>query len=104
MSDNLRELARLLPDVARLLVRLMRDERVPWHGKAVAAGAAAYVVSPIDVLPDVVPVIGKLDDVFLVVRALRHLTNTAGYDVVRELWPGTDDGFLALMVLTGMKR
>ncbi|MBW3661552.1 MAG: DUF1232 domain-containing protein [Actinobacteria bacterium] len=81
----------------------MRDPRVPWHGKAVAAGAAAYALSPIDVVPDFLPVVGSLDDVYLVMRALRYLVHTAGYDVVRDAWPGTDDGFLALMVLSGMK-
>jgi len=104
VSNSLRELARLLPDIGRLLARLMRDPRVPWHGKAVAAGAAAYALSPIDLIPDFVPILGTLDDVYLVARALRYLTRTAGYDVVRDAWPGTDDGFLALMVLTGMKR
>jgi uncharacterized membrane protein YkvA (DUF1232 family) len=43
-----------------------RDPRVPWYAKAVAAGVAAYALSPIDLIPDFIPVLGYLDDVILV--------------------------------------
>jgi uncharacterized membrane protein YkvA (DUF1232 family) len=43
-----------------------RDPRVPWYAKAVAAGVAAYALSPIDLIPDVIPIIGYLDDLILV--------------------------------------
>lgn len=97
-----REAVGLLPDLGRLLRSLSRDRRVPWHAKAVAAAAAAYVASPIDLLPDVVPYVGGVDDLIAVLIAVRRLITTAGYDVVREHWTGTDDGFGVLIVLAGV--
>jgi uncharacterized membrane protein YkvA (DUF1232 family) len=98
------ELARFLADVGRLLWDLSRDARVPWTAKVVAFGAMAYVVSPIDLIPDVIPGAGRIDDLYLVVRALRFLTSAAGYDVVREHWRGTDDGFALLLMLAGVEH
>lgn len=96
------EMARFLGDVGRLLWRVARDPRVPWQGKAVAGGAVAYVVSPLDLIPDVIPGVGRLDDLYLVVRALRYLARTAGYDLLHELWPGSEDGFALVLVLAGI--
>jgi uncharacterized membrane protein YkvA (DUF1232 family) len=92
----------MLPDVGRLLRSLSRDRRVPWHAKAVAAAAAVYVASPIDLLPDVIPKVGGVDDLAAVLIAVRRLITAAGYDVVREHWTGTDDGFGVLIVLAGV--
>ncbi len=75
---------------------------MPWHAKATAAAAALYVASPIDLLPDVVPGVGGVDDLAAVLFAVRRLVTAAGYDVVREHWTGTDDGFGVLIVLAGV--
>ncbi len=99
-----RELLAFLPDVARLLGRIAKEPRVPWHAKAVAAGAVAYVLSPIDLIPDFLGPVGQMDDMYIVTKALRYLFNTAGYDVVRELWSGSDDGFALLLVVAGIDR
>lgn len=98
------ELAAFLPDVAKLLWRVTRDPRVDLRAKVMAAAAVVYVASPIDVIPDVIPGIGQADDIWLVVRTLRYLVNRAGYDVVRELWPGSDDGFALLLLVAGIER
>jgi uncharacterized membrane protein YkvA (DUF1232 family) len=98
------ELATFLVDVARLLWAVARDQRVSWAAKAVAAGTVVYVVSPIDLVPDFIPGLGQLDDVFLIARALRFLANSAGYDILREHWQGSDDGFTLLLVLAGIRR
>lgn len=98
-----RELIRFLPDVAKLLWRLTRDPRVPWTGKAAAAGAVVYVATPIDVVPDFLAGIGQLDDIWIVVRALRFLFRSAGYELMQELWPGSDEGFHALVVAAGIR-
>lgn len=98
------ELARFLADCGRLLWRVARDPRVPWTAKAVAGGAAAYVISPIDLVPDFIPGVGQLDDLFLLTRAVRYLASAAGYDVLYELWSGSDDGFALLLVVAGVKR
>lgn len=98
------ELARFLADSGRLLWRVARDPRVPWGAKVVAGGAMAYVISPIDVIPDFLPGVGQLDDLFLLARAVRYLAGAAGYDLLHELWPGSDDGFALLLVLAGVKQ
>jgi uncharacterized membrane protein YkvA (DUF1232 family) len=99
-----REAVALLPDLGRLLRALVRDPRVPVRAKIVAGAAAAYVASPVDLLPDVLPTVGGLDDLVVVILAVRHLVGTAGYDLVRELWTGTQDGFSMLIVLAGVER
>lgn len=98
------ELARFLGDAGRLLWRVARDPRVPWQAKVVAGGAVAYVASPIDLVPDFLPVVGQLDDLFLLTRALRYLAGAAGYELLHELWPGSEDGFALLLVLAGVER
>lgn len=103
-SNTLVELARFLADAGRLLWRVARDPRVPWPAKLVAGGAMAYVVSPLDVIPDVIPVLGQMDDLFLLVRAMRYLAGEAGYDVLHEHWSGSEDGFALLLVMAGIQR
>jgi uncharacterized membrane protein YkvA (DUF1232 family) len=92
----------MLPDLGRLLRSLARDPRVPWHAKAIAASAAIYVASPVDLLPDVIPGVGGVDDLLAVLVAVRRLVAAAGYDVVREHWTGTDDAFGLVIVLAGV--
>jgi uncharacterized membrane protein YkvA (DUF1232 family) len=94
----------LLPDLARLLRALVNDPRVPRRAKVVAAASAAYVASPIDLLPDVIPTVGGVDDLVVVLGAVRYLVATAGYDLVRELWTGNDAGFSMVIVLAGVQK
>lgn len=97
------EMARFVSDTGRLLWRVARDPRVPWTAKAVAGGAVAYVVSPVDVIPDFIPGVGRLDDLWIIIRALRYLAAAAGYEVLQELWPGTNEGFALLLWLAGIR-
>jgi uncharacterized membrane protein YkvA (DUF1232 family) len=83
-----KQLARLLPDLAALLRGLFRDQRVPRSSKALVAFAIVWVVSPIDLVPEFLPVIGPLDDVIVVALVLRHLVKRAGPEVVRDHWRG----------------
>lgn len=98
------ELVRFLPDVARLLVDVTRDPRVPLRAKATAGALAAYMLSPIDVVPDFLPGVGQMDDVALVVWGLRRLFRSAGYDVLRELWRGSERGFVLLLLVAGVEK
>ncbi len=63
-------LAARAPMYARLLMELLADPRIPMSRKAVLGVAAGYVVMPIDLIPDVIPVVGRLDDIAVVVLAL----------------------------------
>ncbi|MDX1690916.1 MAG: DUF1232 domain-containing protein [Acidimicrobiia bacterium] len=83
--------AAALPNLVKLLYRLVRDPRVPRRRKIFALAALGYVASPYDVLPDFIPVVGAADDVLLVVTALHFLLQAAGEEVVEEHWDGDDD-------------
>jgi uncharacterized membrane protein YkvA (DUF1232 family) len=86
-----RDAALMLPNLVKLLGRLLKDPRVPRRSKLVLGASIAYVMSPIDLLPEIIPVAGMLDDLFLVVFALNHLIDRAGEEVVLEHWDGPQD-------------
>ncbi|NNF64870.1 MAG: DUF1232 domain-containing protein [Acidimicrobiia bacterium] len=70
---------------------MIRDPRVPRRRKLVAGVVMGYLVSPIDLIPDIVPVLGQADDVLLVAFAIRHLMEGAGDEIVLEHWDGDPD-------------
>ena len=82
----------LLPNFVKLLTRLMRDSRVSMRRKAFIGAVLVYVISPIDLVPDFVIGIGRLDDLVLVSLAVDHLMSGTDEEVVREHWDGTEDG------------
>jgi uncharacterized membrane protein YkvA (DUF1232 family) len=77
-----------IPNFLRLLYGLITDTRVNGFDKLVVAGAIAYVLLPVDVIPDFVPFLGEVDDVFLLILALQRLISNAGRAVVQAYWPG----------------
>jgi len=95
LSVQMRKLAvdtaMVLPNLIKLLARLIRDPRVPRRSKLVIGAAMGYVVSPIDLIPEFVPVIGFADDILLMAAAVNHLIQVAGEDVVLEHWDGSRD-------------
>jgi uncharacterized membrane protein YkvA (DUF1232 family) len=90
-AEILKEAALALPHLTVLLYRLLRDRRVPLRRKLMASAVAAYVVSPIDLIPDFIPIAGQVDDVLVVALALDHLIRDTDEAVVREHWPGSED-------------
>jgi uncharacterized membrane protein YkvA (DUF1232 family) len=92
-----REAAQFVPDVARLFRDVAKDPRVPKRVKYEVAAAAAYLVLPIDVIPDFIPGLGQLDDVAVIGWAVRRLLLGAGENVLREHWHGTDRGMEILL-------
>ena len=96
-----RDLLLLLPDLTILLMRLLRDGRVPMLEKGLAIAGVAYVLSPIDLLPALVlgPV-GLLDDLFVVAACLSRLLNHVHPDVVRGHWSGKGDALDAIQGTT----
>lgn len=96
------ELASFMGEVGQLVWRVVRDPRVGRWQKLAAGAAVVYLASPIDVIPDMLPVVGRLDDLVIARQALRLLTESAGADVLREHWGGTDDGFALVMRVAGL--
>lgn len=88
--------ALMMPNLVKLVGRLLKDPRVPRRAKITLGLAAAYVISPIDLIPEVVPVIGWADDVLIVMFAIDSLIERAGDDIVLEHWDGPGD-LLALV-------
>lgn len=83
-----RELAAFLPNLARLLKGLISDSRVPRSSKVLLLFGAAWIASPIDLIPEFIPVIGPLDDAVVAAVVLRRVLKTAGADVVADHWRG----------------
>ena len=100
---SLRDLLRLAPDVARLLKRLATDRTVSIGVRIWLAVLLVYLVSPIDLIPDFIPVLGYADDAIVVAIALRFATRRAGSDAVERHWPGTPEGLSAVLRLAGLK-
>jgi uncharacterized membrane protein YkvA (DUF1232 family) len=98
-----REALRLLPDVLRLIRRLTADKTLPRGVRIRLALLLAYLAFPIDLIPDFVPVLGYADDAIIITAVLRSVVRRAGLDAVRAHWPGTDDGFAAMVRLTGLE-
>lgn len=96
---DLKALLRLVKDVGLLLKDCVVDPRVPRQEKLIAVGAGAYLLSPIDLVPDWIPVLGQTDDLAVLVWAFRRLVRAAGYDVLRELWRGTDEGLALILTI-----
>ena len=77
-----------IPNFLRLLYGLITDSRVNSVDKLVVAGAIAYILLPVDIIPDFVPFLGEVDDVFLLILALQRLISNAGRAVVQAYWAG----------------
>jgi uncharacterized membrane protein YkvA (DUF1232 family) len=79
---------RQLPQYLRLLGGLITDPRVAMLDKLLVAGAMAYIVMPIDLIPDFIPFFGEIDDLYLLVLALQRLISNAGRSVLVQHWAG----------------
>lgn len=99
---SLREVVRLVPDVVRLLRRVAADPTVPRRIRVGLWLLLAYVVLPIDVVPDFIPVIGLADEAVVIAVALRYLARRLGSETLERNWPGTPDGLAAVRRLAGV--
>lgn len=87
-EGTLKELASFLPDCMTTVRRLRGDPRVPRRAKLAVDFAGLWVLSPIDLIPEFLPVIGPLDDVVVVALALRYAARRVPSEVLFEAWPG----------------
>jgi uncharacterized membrane protein YkvA (DUF1232 family) len=84
----LRDLAAFVPDCVTTVRRLRCDPRVPRRAKVAVVLAGLWLLSPIDLLPEFLPVIGPLDDVLVVALALRYTARRVPREALEEAWPG----------------
>jgi uncharacterized membrane protein YkvA (DUF1232 family) len=93
---TLRDAVRLLPDTLRLVRRLASDRALPRHTRWLVLLLLVYLASPIDIIPDFIPVIGYADDAVVTSFVLRRVIRAASADKIAEHWPGSPDGLAAL--------
>ena len=102
-ADTLRQMPRLLPDTIRLVRRLATDRTIPRSARLPVWGLLAYLATPIDLVPDFIPLIGYADDAVLVAYVLRRLIRRAGPDKVFAHWPGAPEGLVSLRHALGIE-
>ncbi|MEV4490334.1 DUF1232 domain-containing protein [Micromonospora coxensis] len=93
----LRDLAAFIPDCLTTVRRLRADERVPRRAKVAVVLAGLWVASPIDLIPEFLPVIGPLDDIVVVALALRYAGRQVPREVLLAAWPGEPRLLLRLL-------
>lgn len=98
---RLREVLRLLPDVVRLVRRLAADPSLPRSLRWRLGLLLGYLLLPVDLVPDFLPVVGWADDAVVVALVLRSVVRRAGPDALRRHWPGSPQGLAAVERLTG---
>lgn len=95
----LREALRMLLDLLRLLKRLAAGPTLPRGARIRLWLLLAYLIVPIDLVPDFIPIIGYADDAIVVAVALRSVIRHAGTQAIRRHWPGTGAGLTAILRL-----
>lgn len=88
---NLAEYALIIPDIIALFVRLLRDERVDIKTKLLIGGVTAYMLSPIDAITNLIPVVGELDDIAIAFFTLDKILNEVDKEIILENWQGEDN-------------
>lgn len=99
---GMKDALRLLPDLLRLIRRLAADKTVSHGVRIKLILLLAYLLSPLDLVPDFLPVIGYADDVIIVALVLRSVIRSAGPEPLRRHWPGTPAGLLIIERLAGI--
>jgi uncharacterized membrane protein YkvA (DUF1232 family) len=99
-----RELVGIIPDVLRLLRSLITDRSAPLDVRVVLVGLLAWIISPIDLIPEFIPVLGPLDDVVVAIVSMRYVRRRMGSDELRRRWVGTPEGFVLLARVIGTSR
>ena len=91
LRARMKDMLLLLPRLLRLLIRLVRDPRVSRADKVILGGTILYVIVPLDFIPDMIPFIGQVDDVYLVAISILRILNRTDASIVAEHWDGDID-------------
>jgi uncharacterized membrane protein YkvA (DUF1232 family) len=91
MKSRMKNLLMFVPNMVLLSGRLLTDPRVPRTEKVLVAGAIIYAVIPFDLIPDMIPFVGQLDDAYLIALTLLRLVDRTDPKVLREHWNGGGD-------------
>ena len=88
---RIKNLLLFIPNMLLLCARLLTDSRVPLTERALVAGAIVYAIIPLDLIPDMIPFVGQIDDAYLIALSLLRLMERTDPKVVREHWNGGGD-------------
>jgi uncharacterized membrane protein YkvA (DUF1232 family) len=88
---RMKNLLLFIPNMVLLCFRLLMDPRVPAKERLLVAGAIAYAIMPFDLIPDMLPFIGQVDDAYLIALTLLRLMSVTEPNIVREHWRGGGD-------------
>src|SRR5260370_37628980 len=91
LKSRMKNLLMFLPNMVILSARLMVDSRVPRNERALFAAAIIYAIIPFDFIPDMIPFVGQIDDLFLISLTLLRLIDRTDATIVREHWRGGGD-------------
>jgi uncharacterized membrane protein YkvA (DUF1232 family) len=97
-----RDVVRFIPDCIVLVRRLLGEPRVHRRHKLLLGALVGYLALPIDLVPDFIPVAGHIDDVLVVVLALRAVLRASGSELLREHWPGPESSLALVQRLVGV--
>ncbi len=86
----------IIPDMAALLYRLLKDKRVPLKTKLIISGSIAYIAFPTDIIPDNIPFVGKVDEIAVAFFALERIISDVSINVILENWEGKNDIVLVI--------
>ena len=88
---RLKNVLLFIPNLLALCLRLLTDKRVPVAERALVAGAVIYALVPLDLIPDMIPFVGQIDDIYLIALTLLRLLEHTDPKIVREQWTGGGD-------------
>ena len=98
---RLGDVLRIIPDVLRLVRNLIGDRGVPLGARVALVILLIWLISPVDLIPEFIPVLGPLDDVVVAVLVLRYVRGKVGAEELRRRWAGTPEGFTLLGRIIG---
>ena len=104
MSQQIKRIADylfIIPDIVALIYRLLKDKRVSRKTKIILGISVTYIVSPIDFIPDVIPFIGKIDDLAIICFALNRIITDVPLNVILENWQGKNE--LVVVLKSGLE-
>jgi uncharacterized membrane protein YkvA (DUF1232 family) len=91
VKSRVKNLLLIIPNLLLLCARLLTDSRVPTAERAMVAGAIVYAIVPFDLIPDMIPFVGQIDDVYLIALTLLRLMERTDPKIVRQHWRGGGD-------------
>lgn len=101
---SMRSALRLLPDLLRLFRSLLSSSEVRTPVRLLTLGLLVYLILPIDLVPDFIPVLGYADDIIVIAVVLRAVIRRSGIELLTRLWEGDDDGLRVVLRLAGVAQ